>query len=149
MIHLHHSATAEIPADRAFTYVDDHRTVPDWMFGVTRFQPVGEQVSGLGALFDASMRLGPRSLESRVRVVEWEYGRSIVLESVAGIRSASSWTFAEIGGGKSRLDVDFAYQLPGGLAGRALGKLIEPIVGTAIRETERALRIQLSRLPQS
>ncbi len=146
MIHLRHSATAEIPADLAFTYVDDHRTVPDWMFGITRFQPVGEQLSGLGTVYDATMRLGPRSLDSRVRVVEWEYGRCIALESIAGVRSASSWSFAEINGGKSRLDVDFAYQLPGGLAGLALGKLIEPIVDTAIRQTERALREQLGRL---
>ena len=146
MIHLRHSATAEIPVDVAFAYVDDHRTVPDWMFGITRFEPVGPQVSGLGAVYDATMRVGPKNLDSRVEVVEWEFGRSLVLESVAGIRSASSWRFVEIGDGSSRLDVDFAYKLPGGLAGMALGKLIEPIVGTAIRQTEQALHNRLRAL---
>ncbi|MBF0660168.1 MULTISPECIES: SRPBCC family protein [unclassified Rhodococcus (in: high G+C Gram-positive bacteria)] len=143
MIHLRHSATAEIPADVAFAYVDDHRTVPEWMFGMTRFQPVGTQVSGLGTVYDATMRVGPKTLDSRVEVVEWEFGRSLALESVAGMRSASTWRFIEIGDERTRLDVDFAYQLPGGLAGMALGKLIEPIVGTAVRHTEQALRSQL------
>lgn len=146
MIHVRHSAIAEIPLDVAFSYVDDHRTVPDWMFGITRFEPVGKQLNGLGARFDATMRVGPTSLDSRLQVVEWVHARSIVLQSVAGFRSSSSWTFADLGDGTSRLDVDFAYQLPGGIAGRALGKLIEPFVDNAVRQTEQALRIRLGLL---
>lgn len=46
----------------------------------------------------------------------------------------------------TRLDVDFGYRLPGGIAGRTLGMLIEPIVGTAIRQTEHALRTRLGQL---
>jgi len=143
MIHVCHSAIAEIPLDVAFAYVDDHRTVPDWMFGVTRFEPVGKQLNGLGACFDATMRIGPKSLDSRLQVVEWVHARSIVLQSVSGFRSSSSWTFADLGDGRSRLDVDFAYELPGGFAGRALGKLIEPVVDSAVRQTEQALRARL------
>ncbi len=64
MIHVRHSAVATIPVDVAFSYVDDHRTVPpEWMFGgVSRFEPVGgAQVNGLGAVFDAAMQIGPKS----------------------------------------------------------------------------------------
>lgn len=142
MIHVRHSAVADIPIDIAFDYVDDHRNVPDWMFGITRFQPVGNQLNGLGAVYDTTMRIGPKNLDSRVEVVAWERHRTIVLESIAGLRSASSWTFTDVGDG-TRLDVDFGYELPGGLAGRALGMLIEPIVGTAVRQTEQALRTRL------
>ena len=145
MIHVRHSAVAAVPLDIAFAYVDDHRTVPEWMFGVSRFEPVGAQVSGLGAVFDAAMQIGPKSLDTRLEVVEWERDRIIVLNSVAGFRTSSSWTFTDLGD-SSRLDVDFGYELPGGLAGRALGMLIEPVVGTAVRQTEHALRTRLGQL---
>ncbi|MBH0119585.1 SRPBCC family protein [Rhodococcus sp. HM1] len=145
MFHVRHSAVAAVPLDIAFAYVDDHRTVPEWMFGVSRFEPVGAQVSGLGAVFDAAMQIGPKSLDTRLEVVEWERDRIIVLNSVAGFRTSSSWTFTDLGD-SSRLDVDFGYELPGGLAGRALGMLIEPVVGTAVRQTEQALRTRLGQL---
>ena len=146
MIHVRHSAVATIPDDVAFSYVDDHRTVPEWMFGVSRFEPVGAQVNGLGAVFDAAMQIGPKSLDSRLEVVEWERDRVIVLSSISGFRTSSSWSFTDLGDGRSQLDVDFGYELPGGLAGRALGMLIEPVVGTAVRQTERDLRTRLGQL---
>ncbi|MGX7732013.1 SRPBCC family protein [Rhodococcus sp. 2H158] len=146
MIHIRHSAVAEVPPEVAFAYLDDHRTVPEWMYGVNRFVPVGPQVNGLGAVFDATMQIGPKGLESRLAIVDWELDRRIVLDSIAGFRTASSWELADLGDGRIRLDVDFGYQLPGGLAGRALGKLIEPVVGTAIRQTEQALRSNLGRV---
>ncbi len=115
--------------------------------GVNRFEPVGgAQVSGLGAVFDAAMQIGPKSLGSRLEIVEWERDRVIVLSSVSGFRTSSSWNFIDLGNGHSRLDVDFGYELPGGLAGRALGMLIEPVVGTAVRQTEQALRTRLGQL---
>ncbi|TCN49874.1 ribosome-associated toxin RatA of RatAB toxin-antitoxin module [Rhodococcus sp. SMB37] len=146
MIEVHHTAVAEVPVDVAFDYIDDHRTVPDWMFGVVRFEPVGAQIQGLGATFDATMRVGPKNLDSRVEIVEWEHRKAIVLSSISGFRTSSSWRFTELDDRQARLDVVFGYELPGGLAGRALGKLIEPIVGTAVRQTEQALRVQLTQL---
>ncbi|WP_241383901.1 SRPBCC family protein [Rhodococcus sp. CH91] len=145
MIHVRHHAVAEVPLDLAFAYVDDYRNVPDWMFGVARFQPTGEQLAGLGAVYDVTMRIGPKDLDSRVEVVEWERDRTIVLDSVAGFRATSSWTFTDLGHA-TRLDVDFGYRLPGGIAGRTLGMLIEPVVGTAIRQTEHELRTRLGNL---
>ncbi|MFD6860286.1 SRPBCC family protein [Rhodococcus sp. NPDC060086] len=146
MIEVRHSAVATVPVDVAFGYIDDHRTVPDWMFGVARFEPVGDRTHGLGARFDATMRVGPKNLDSRVEIVEWDRSKAIVLSSISGFRTLSSWRFTELGNEQTRLDVVFGYELPGGLAGRALGKLIEPIVGTAVRQTEQALRSQLENL---
>lgn len=146
MIHVRHSAVATVPVDIAFDYIDDHRTVPEWMFGVTRFDPVGERTRGLGAVFDVTMRIGPKALDSRVEIVEWERDRAIVLSSISGFRTSSSWRFTTVDDERSQLDVDFGYDLPGGLAGVALGKLIEPVVGTAVRQTEQALRARLGQL---
>ncbi len=146
MIHVCHDGVAHVDRQAAFAYVADHRTVPEWMFGVTRFEPVGDRVRGVGALFDASMRIGPATFDSRLEIVEWEDNHRIVLSSISGFRTLSSWQFDDLGDGRMRLAVDFGYRLPGGAAGRAAGLLIEPLVGTIVRRTEHALREQVSRI---
>lgn len=146
MIYVRHKAVAVVPVDLAFAHIDDYRNVPDWMFGITRFDPVGDCDQGLGARYDAAMQLGPKTMTSTVEVTEWERERIITLTSVAGFGTQSSWMFTPVGGDRTELSVDFGYQLPGGLAGRALGKLIEPFVVTAIRQTEANLRRQIEAL---
>lgn len=140
MGHIHRSAVASADVSTGFAYVDDYRNVPDWMFGVTRFDPVGEQTQGLGSIFDVTMQLGPKALHSRVRITEWEQDALIVLDSIDGITSSSTWRFSPTADGGTELTVDFDYTLPGGLLGKALSKVVEPIVGTAIAHTEATLR---------
>lgn len=146
MIHVRHQAVAVVPVDLAFAHIDDYRNVPDWMFGITRFDPIGELDQGLGAQYDAAMQIGLKTMKSTVEITEWEQDRIITLSSVAGFGNRSSWMFTPVGDDRTELSVDFGYELPGGLAGRALGKLIEPFVVTAIRQTEANLRKQIEML---
>ncbi len=140
MGHIHRVAVAKVPVGTGFAYVDDYRTVPDWMFGVTRFAPIGTQTQGLGATFDVTMQLGPKALHSRVRVTEWAKDQVIRLDSIDGLTNSSTWHFSPTSDGATTLTVDFDYSLPGGLLGRALSAIVEPIVGTAIAHTEATLR---------
>ncbi len=140
---IEHSAVADTPRDIAFAHVADYRTVPDWMFGIRSFTPVGDIDRGLGAVYDAEMHIGPKVLRSRLRITEWIENRSLTLTSIEGFSTASTWSFADTHDGATRLDVEFSYFFPGGLAGRALGALVEPVVGQAIRHTDASLRKSL------
>lgn len=51
-----------------------------------------------------------------------------------------AWQFDSTGPESGVLTVDVHYQLPGGLAGRALGAAIEPFVAIAVRHTDAKLR---------
>ncbi|WP_337455811.1 SRPBCC family protein [Prescottella sp. D32] len=146
MIHVRHKAVAVVPVDLAFAHIDDYRNVPDWMFGISRFVPIGDLDQGLGATYDATMQLGPKALKSTVEVTEWERDRLITLSSVSGFGNRSSWMFTPVGDDRTELSVDFGYELPGGLAGKALGRLVEPFVTTAIKQTETNLRKQIESL---
>lgn len=146
MGHIHRVAVARVVAAAGFAYVDDYRNVPEWMFGVTRFDPIGDQVQGLGATFDVTMQLGPKALNSRVRITEWERDTVIRLQSIDGIANSSTWQFAPTSGGDTTLTVDFDYALPGGLLGKALSVVVDPIVGTAIAHTESTLRRKVEAL---
>lgn len=146
MVDIHHASTAKAPVGVVFAYVDDHRTVPDWMFGLSRLEPVGEKDHGLGAVFDGSMKLGPKTLHSTVEVTEWEQDKVIGMKSVKGFVNWSTWRFNPVDDESTELAVDFTYELPGGMAGRALGKVIEPFVSIAIKHTEQTLRTNVERL---
>lgn len=140
MVNIHHTSEANAPVSVVFGYIDDYRTVPEWMFGISEFEPKGAQDQGLGAVFDGSINLGPKTLNSTVEVTEWERDKVIALKSIKGFPNTSTWHFAALDATRTRLTVDFTYDLPGGLAGKALGRIIEPFVSIAIRHTEQTLR---------
>ncbi|MGH3433508.1 MAG: SRPBCC family protein [Thermocrispum sp.] len=146
MVDIHHTSTANAPVSLMFEYMDDYRMVPKWMFGLSRMEPLSEQTSGVGAVYDGSMKLGPKTLHSTVEVTRWERDEAIAMSSVKGFVNRSTWVFEAVDDEHTRLRVDFVYELPCGLAGRALGKVIEPFVAVAIRHTESQLREQVERL---
>lgn len=138
MTQVHHQAQLPFARERVFAYVNDYRSVPDWMFGLNKFDPLTEQTSGVGSTFDASMKLGPKTLHTKIKCTEWVENEQITLESIDGFNVSMSWSFADADAG-TELSVVFDYQLPGGLAGRALGAVIEPAISGVIKHTEAEL----------
>lgn len=146
MVDIHHSSTANAPVGLMFDYMDDYRMVPRWMFGLDRMEPTTEQTSGVGATFDGAMKLGPKTLHSTVEVTQWEKDTVIGMTSIKGFKNHSTWRFDPVDDEHTRLTVDFTYELPGGPAGKLLGKVIEPFVAVAIKHTESQLRDQVEKL---
>lgn len=141
---VRHSSEVKATRERAFAYVNDHRHVPDWMFGVKKFEPVSETTYGLGATFDVVMNVGPKALKATLEVTEFVENEIVRLESINGFSAATVWRFADSGAGTA-VEAELSYDLPGGIAGRALGAIIEPVVGQAVRHTDSALRSQLDK----
>lgn len=146
MVDIHHSSKANAPVAVMFEYMDDYRTVPKWMFGMSKLEPIGEQERGLGAVLEGSMKLGPKTLHSTIEVTQWEQNKVLAMKSIKGFVNRSTWRFAPVDEETTQLTVDFTYELPGGLAGRALGKVIEPFVSIAITHTENLLREQVEKV---
>lgn len=110
MAEVHLSLGCDAPAEVAFAYLNDHRRTPEWMYGLKRYMPVTEQTHGVGATFDATVRVGA-TLHTRLEVVEWEQNRRLARNHAADR-----------------------------LAGRALEKVVEPVVAVALRHVERTIR---------
>ncbi|HEU5265804.1 MAG TPA: SRPBCC family protein [Jatrophihabitans sp.] len=140
MVDIHHEASCAAPVDVAFGYLDDYRTGTEWMFGLAELSPVDERDHGLGAMFDATFHVRPVKLHSRVKVTEWEQDEVLGFVSVQGFVNSSTWRFRRDGAAHTTIVVRFSYELPGGLAGRALGRALEPIVALSVRQSEHALR---------
>lgn len=141
MVDIHHEGVAAAPRQVAFAYIDDYRTTTDWMFGLSSFRPApGEPEHGLGAVFDAVFSVKPVKLKSTIRVTEWEQDSLLAFESTDGFRNWSTWRFVEEDATHTRVIVDFSYELPGGLAGKALGRALEPVVALSVRHSDATLR---------
>lgn len=146
MVHVSVEATAQAPIALTFDYVDDYRNAPRFLFGVQAFRPTTEISRGPGAVFDGSFHVTPVTLHTTIEVTDWEEHRLIAFRSVRGFAIRSSWEFAEDGPDRTRITVNFDYDLPGGLAGKALGKALAPIVALSARHSEEALRRQVEEL---
>ena len=113
------------------------------MFGLAAFTAVGAKDHGIGAVFDGTFQIRPVKLSSTVKVTEWEQDKVIAFESIKGFKNWSRWQFAPEGPNRTKIDVTFGYELPGGLAGRALGKALEPVVALSVRHSDEALRREI------
>ncbi|MBF6214190.1 SRPBCC family protein [Nocardia puris] len=122
-------------AESAFEYVNDYRNLPNYFHGIQSFTPVTEQTEGVGAAFDGHMKLGPASLHSRVEVVRWEKNFAIAIKSIKGFEIESTFLFHPKTDALSTVDAIVDYRVPGGLAGKALGRTIEPFVKIAVKHT--------------
>jgi uncharacterized membrane protein len=126
------------PVSEVFAYVDDFRTVPEWLYGISKFEPVGDQDQGLGAVYDAEMMVGVK-IKTRIEIVKWEHEKVIALRSIKGFQTESEWTIESMDDGRTRLSGHLSYDLPLGLAGKAMAKAMEPAVKIAVRKSSEAI----------
>lgn len=142
MVDVHAEAACAAPKEHAFGYIADYRNVGTWMYGVKRFVPVGDLDYGLDAVFDAALTVGA-PIKTRVKVVDFEEGERFAFESIKGFVCSSTWLFESVNATSTRVRADISYTLPGGLAGKALGKAIEPFVGIAVKHSVAALQREI------
>ena len=134
--------TVHAPLAETFAYVADYRTIPDWMFGVKKFEPVGDKDYGCGSVFDVSLSLGV-PINTRIETVEFEEDRVIGMDSVKGFKATSRWYFEADGPDRTKVTAVVSYELPFGPAGRAMGKVMQPAVKQAVNHISHHLKANL------
>ena len=134
--------TVDAPLDVSFAYVADYRTIPEWMLGVKKFEPVTDADYGLGSVFDVSLSLGV-PINTRIETVEFEENRVIGMDSVKGFKARSRWYFEADGSDRTKVTAVVSYELPFGPAGRAMGKVMQPFVKQAVNHISDHLKANL------
>jgi uncharacterized membrane protein len=90
------------------------------------------------------MKLGPVPLHSRVTVVRWEENLAIAVKSIKGFEIESTFLFHAKGPDTCIVDAIVDYRVPGGIAGKVLGKTIEPFVKIAVKHSTHNLTTQIA-----
>ena len=127
-------------AAEVFAVVDDWTRTTDYMRGLKRWEPAGEQTHGVGARFAVAMDAGPKTLDSTVEIVERDEDRRIAWVPVDGVRQSGAWTFEPIDDARCRARLDTEFELGGGLAGRALAKAAEPVIRRHVGQSVEGLK---------
>ncbi len=144
---VEHSVEIAAPVSTVFAYMDDHSTTKDWMYGLSRMEPVTEQLHGVGSRYDGIMKLGV-PLKATVECIAWEQDRLLELTSVKGIDTTQRWTFTDLGNDRTRVDAWISFTLPGGPAGKAIAAAVKPVVSIAVKHSSEALVRNVEALAQ-
>jgi len=127
---------ARAPGD-VFAWVADHRNAPQVLEGVDRWEPVDDQVRGVGARFDVSMRALGLPLENVLVLDRWDEPRAIGWRSESGpVAQAGAWRFRPRPEG-TEVTLTISYEPPGGAVG---GLLASGVDGLVRGRLERALQ---------
>lgn len=137
-------ADCAAPAESAFAYVNDYRHLPRFINEISAFTPLTEQTEGVGATFDGTIQLGPITLHSTIEIVRHEENFAIGVKSIKGFEIESTFLFHAKGENASTVDAIVAYKVPGGFAGKLLGKTIEPFVKLAVKSSTNNLISQIA-----
>src|ERR1700709_2113424 len=85
----------DAPAEAIWAFVDDPSRYLHFMSGITRWEVVGDEPSGLGARYRMLMHVGSAEVGGLVEVVEHDPGRDMAWVSVVGIDQRGRWRLRE------------------------------------------------------
>ncbi|MBJ8342124.1 SRPBCC family protein [Antrihabitans sp. YC3-6] len=135
MVEIRTTGIIQRPAADVFAYLADYRRMHEWVFGLTTVEPVGQSDYGLGAIFEGSVDLGPKTLSSTARISDWEQDRRISLDSLSGFEFIATMRLDQETPDRTALDFELRYAESGGVAAKAFARTIEPLLALAARVT--------------
>jgi len=135
----------ESPVEKVFAYVDDYHNTTKYMKDLTKWQPTGDRTHGKGSEFEVGMRAGPTTLTSTVTITTWTENRTIGWTSTQGFKQTGRWSFKPKGD-DTEATFEMDYEFGGGLAGKMLGRVAEPIVRANLEHSVATLKTTTEKL---
>lgn len=135
MLEVCFTAPCAAPVEVAWEYLSDYRNAVKYMHGMVSYVPTGPLEKGLGATFDGTMKVGPSTMSSSVETVSWEENSLAAYKSTQGVDTSTIYRFRKIDDRHCEVEFTMVFELPGGVAGRAMEKAIEPIVRANGKQT--------------
>jgi uncharacterized membrane protein len=135
------SAVIATGPERVWAVISDPTRALSFMSGVTRWEVVSEEPTGLGARYRILLRVGSAEIGGLIEVVEWNSPWELAWTSVTGIDQRGRWRLREDGEGRTRVELRLAYGVAGsGLSGWVAERIAAPTVTGHLRRTVRRLK---------
>ncbi len=127
--------------ERIWAVISDPARALSFMSGITRWEVVSDEPTGLGARYRILLRVGSAEIGGLIEVVEWNSPRELAWTSVTGIDQRGRWRLREEGEGLTRVELRLAYGVAGsGLSGWVAERIAAPTVTGHLRRTVRRLK---------
>jgi uncharacterized membrane protein len=135
--------TIDAPPPAVWRLVGDPREQLRFWAGLTRYEPMGRRLTGVGARYRVLMRLGSADVGSLIELVEWQPSRELAWTSVNGVDMRCRFRLrGRDGDRRTHVELRLAY----GIAGAGLtGWLAEQIAAPTVRRYLRGTLAELAR----
>jgi uncharacterized membrane protein len=141
---LNESIVISAPPKLVWEYIADPDNVLHYMSGVTRWEVVGEQRTGLGARYRMLIRVGSAEVGGLIEVVEFSEERDMAWSSVTGVDQRGRWRLRQTSDGRTRVELRFAYGVAGsGITGYLSELVAAPTLSSHLRRTLQQLKRQV------
>ncbi len=141
---LNESVVISAPRETVWDYLADPQNCLRFMSGVTRWEVVGDQSSGLGARHRVLIRVGAAEVGGLIEIVEWSEPGDMAWSSVTGVDQRLRWRIRRLDDGRSRVEFRFAYGVAGaGIAGWISEKAAAPTLRRHMRRSVNQLKRQV------
>jgi uncharacterized membrane protein len=131
------------PCDAVWAVISDPTRYLEFMAGVTRWEVVSDEPTGLGARYRMLLLVGAAEIGGLIEVVEWSEPGDMAWTSVTGVDQRGRWRLRERPDGRTRVELRLAY----GVAGSGIfGWIAEHIAARPVGEHLRRSLRQLKRL---
>jgi uncharacterized membrane protein len=132
------------PADAIWAFVDDPARYLHFMSGITRWEVVGDQATGLGARYRMLMHVGSAEVGGLVEVVEHDPGRDMAWHSIVGIDQRGRWRLRARHDDVTRVELRLSYGVAGaGVFGWIAEHVAAPTVRGHLRRSLQQLKRQV------
>lgn len=137
------AVTVKCSPEHAFDYFADHRHVAAVVDGVTKWEPVGSKIEGVGARYEVEMVALGFPLKSVLRLDRWRRPHEIGWVSEKGlIKQEGGFTFTKISGGV-HIVLRIAYTPPGAILGAAVAGSVDGVVRGRLQKALERIRDEL------
>jgi len=102
------------PPKVVWSYLADLDNYMRFMSGVTRWEPDGETITGLGARRRMLIRVGSAEVGGLIEMVEWDEPNDMAWSSITGIDQRVRFRLRRAGTSSTKVEFRYAYGVAGG-----------------------------------
>lgn len=138
------SVQVSAPPQAVWDFLAEPENYLRFMSGVTRWEVVGKQRTGLGARYRMLIRVGAAEVGGLIEWVEFSEPGDMAWTSVTGVDQRGRWRIRDCGNGRSRVELRYAYGVAGsGIFGWLSEMVAAPTLGRHVRRTLHQLKRQV------
>jgi uncharacterized membrane protein len=132
------------PPEAVWEWVSDPTRALDFFSGLTRWEVLSDEPTGLGARYRMLLRVGSAEVGGVVEVIEWDEARDMAWTSVTGLDQRGRWRLRKRPGNRTRVELRLAYGIAGaGIFGWIAERVGAPTVRGHLERTVRQLKRQV------
>ena len=129
------------PIDAVWKIVSDPTRALSYMSGVTRWEVVSDEPTGLGARYRMLLRVGSAEVGGLIEVVEFDQPCDLAWTSVTGVDQRGRFRLRRERNGRTRVELRLAYGVAGsGIFGLIAERIAAPIVRGHFRRSLQQLK---------